>query len=61
MTENANPTQPNGFTEEWIRLAPDEIEANPDMEIEKLIVEKLVARHSAWIEKGVKKSQYGAK
>lgn len=37
-------TDAERFTEEWIKIREDD-----DVEIEKLIVEKLIARHTAWI------------
>ncbi|KAG8838010.1 hypothetical protein FRB91_003077 [Serendipita sp. 411] len=43
---SSNVFDDNSFSEEWIR-----IDENEDLEIEKLIVEKLITKHDAWIKK----------
>ncbi|KAG8833200.1 hypothetical protein FRC17_011148 [Serendipita sp. 399] len=42
----SGPSSDGDFTEEWIRIGEHD-----DIEIEKLIVEKLMAKHEAWIRK----------
>jgi phosphopantothenate-cysteine ligase len=48
----------SGFKETWLRL--DEVKERStgadEIEIESLIVERLVARHTSWIEAGKKKA-----